>query len=471
MSNIEKILNMMISKEAEKIVMNLGEPIYLVIGGQKKILSQTPLSENDLESMKTECTDFFGDATKFNFGGKSIKVSRSGTSILFDVVKAGGGNMNTVAGSKRTQTEQSGGSVNIDDLLRYMIENGASDLHICSGNKPMLRLDGDMVPLDDFPEISEDDMWPIINYVTPPKNIEEFKATNDSDYAYEIEGLCRFRANVFRDHRGVGAVFRQIPFEILPPEVLKIPRKIIELCDLPKGLILVTGPTGSGKSTTLAALIDYVNRNTRKHIITIEDPVEFVHKNQACLINQREVGVHTQSFKRALRAALREDPDVILVGEMRDLETISIAIEMAETGHLVFGTLHTNTAVGTVDRIIDQFPSNQQNQIRAMLADSLVGVVSQMLCKKQKGGRVAVYETLVVTSAVSNLIRESKNFQIPSIMEVGKNQGQKLMNESFIDLIKDGTITVEEALSKAVDRNELIHVLQNKNMLGNVQIS
>jgi twitching motility protein PilT len=470
MSNVEKILNMMISKEAEKVVMNLGEPIYLEINGQKKILSQSPLNASDLESMKTECSDFFGDASKFNFGGKSVKVNRTTSSILFEVVKAGAGNMNTVVGSKRTQTEQSGGSVNIDDLLRYMIENGASDLHICSGNKPMLRLDGDMVPLDDFPEVSEDDMWPIINYVTPPKNIEEFKATNDSDYAYEIEGLCRFRANVFRDHRGVGAVFRQIPFEILPPEVLKIPAKIIELCDLPKGLILVTGPTGSGKSTTLAALIDYVNRNTRKHIITIEDPVEFVHKNQACLINQREVGVHTQSFKRALRAALREDPDVILVGEMRDLETISIAIEMAETGHLVFGTLHTNTAVGTVDRIIDQFPSNQQNQIRAMLADSLVGVVSQMLCKKQKGGRVAVYETLVVTSAVSNLIRESKNFQIPSIMEVGKNQGQKLMNESFVDLIKDGTITVEEALSKAVDRNELIHVLQNKNMLGNVQI-
>ncbi len=471
MSNIEKILNMMISKEGEKIVLNLGEPIYLVIKGQKKILSQTPLSENDLEAMRTECEEFFGDSTKFNFSGKSIRVSRSKTSIVFDVNTPGGGNMNAVAGSKRTQSEQNGGNVNIDDLLRYMIENGASDLHICSGNKPMLRLDGDMVPLEDFPDVTEDDMWPIINYVTPPKNIDEFKETNDSDYAYEIEGLCRFRANIFRDHRGVGAVFRQIPFEILPPEVLKIPQKIIELCDLPKGLILVTGPTGSGKSTTLAALIDYVNRNTRKHIITIEDPVEFVHKNQQCLINQREVGVHTQSFKRALRAALREDPDVILVGEMRDLETISIAIEMAETGHLVFGTLHTNTAVGTVDRIIDQFPSNQQNQIRAMLADSLVGVVSQMLCKKQKGGRVAVYETLVVTSAVANLIRESKNFQIPSIMEVGKMQGQKLMNESFVDLIKDGTITVEEALSKAVERNELIHVLQNKNMLGNVQIS
>ncbi|MBU4486010.1 MAG: type IV pilus twitching motility protein PilT [Candidatus Delongbacteria bacterium] len=420
--------------------------------------------------MKTDCEEFFGDAAKFNFSNKSIKVNRSANSIIFEINKPGSENKNTVAGASRTQTEQQGGNVNIDELLRYMLENGASDLHICSGTKPMLRIDGEMVELEDFPEVTEDEMWPIINYVTPQKNIDEFKNTNDSDYAYQIEGLCRFRANIFRDHRGIGAVFRQIPFEILSPEVLKIPKRIIELCSMPKGLILVTGPTGSGKSTTLAALIDHVNRNYKKHIITIEDPVEFVHKNQQCLINQREVGIHTQSFKRALRAALREDPDVILVGEMRDLETIGIAIEMAETGHLVFGTLHTNTAVGTVDRIIDQFPSNQQNQIRAMLADSLIGVVSQMLCRKNGGGRIAVYETLVVTSAVANLIRESKNFQIPSIMEVGKNQGQKLMTESFIDLIKEEIITVDEALSKAVDRNQLLHALQNKNMLTNINL-
>ncbi len=470
MSNIEKILNMMVSRDAEKTVLKVGEPPYMVIAGQNKFMSQTPLGQNEMKTMKAECDDFFGNADKFNLSGKAIKVKRSDEAVIFEIVKPGSSNKNEVAGASRTQTAQSGGSVGIDDMLRYMIENGASDLHICSGTRPMLRLDGEMVELEDFPELTEDDMWPIINYITPQKNIDEFKATNDSDYAYEIEGLCRFRSNIFRDHRGVGGVFRQIPFKILPPEVLGIPKHVIELCSLPKGLILVTGPTGSGKSTTLAALIDYVNRNFRKHIITIEDPVEFVHQNKACLINQREVGVHTQSFKKALRAALREDPDVILVGEMRDLETISIAIEMAETGHLVFGTLHTNTAVGTVDRIIDQYPSNQQNQIRAMLADSLVGVVSQMLCKKEAGGRVAVYETLIVTSAVSNLIRESKNFQIPSIMEVGKGQGQKLMNESFIDLIKEGVITIEEALAKAVDRNELIHALQNKNMLGGVDL-
>ncbi|HXK50180.1 MAG TPA: type IV pilus twitching motility protein PilT [Clostridiales bacterium] len=470
MSNIEKILNMMVSKGADSTVIRSGETPYMVVGGQNKVFSQTVFGPGELKAMNSECDDFFGKAGNFKFGGKSIKVARSDSSIVFEIYVPGSSNKNEVAGTSRTQSEQSGGNVMIDDMLRYMIENGASDLHISSGARPMLRLDGEMVELEDFPVMTEDDMWPIINYITPQKNIEEFKATNDSDYAYEIEGLCRFRSNIFRDHRGIGGVFRQIPFKILPPEVLGIPKHVIELCSLPKGLILVTGPTGSGKSTTLAALVDYVNRTTKKHIITIEDPVEFVHQNKSCLVNQREVGVHTQSFKRALRAALREDPDVILVGEMRDLETISIAIEMAETGHLVFGTLHTNTAVGTVDRIIDQYPSNQQNQIRAMLADSLVGVLSQMLCKKQEGGRVAVYETLIVTSAVSNLIRESKNFQIPSIMEVGKSQGQRLMNDSFIELINKEVITIDEALSKAVDRNELIHALQNKNMLSGVQI-
>ncbi|MCK5760665.1 MAG: type IV pilus twitching motility protein PilT [Candidatus Delongbacteria bacterium] len=353
----------------------------------------------------------------------------------------------------------------IDELLKFMLENNASDLHLSTGSKPILRIDGDMMILEDYSELVKNDIWTVINQITPDKNIKEFEETNDSDFAYEIPNLCRFRANIFRDNRGPGAVLRQIPFEILTPEVLMIPEAIVELCSLPKGLILVTGPTGSGKSTTLAAMVDHINRTTQKHIITVEDPVEFVHKNKKCLVNQREVGEHTQNFKKALRAALREDPDVILVGEMRDLETIAIAIEMAETGHLVMGTLHTNTAVGTVDRIIDQFPANQQNQIRTMLAESLVGVVSQMLCKRKEGGRIAVYEVLIATTAVSNLIRESKTFQIPSMMEVGKAQGMKLMTDSFIDLISEGVITVEEAMSKAVDRGQLIHVMGNKGML------
>ncbi|MDA3837544.1 MAG: type IV pilus twitching motility protein PilT, partial [Candidatus Delongbacteria bacterium] len=432
MSNIEKLLNALVSKNGDQIALKVGEPPYLVISGKSRTLSQNPLNGNDIAAMKEECKEVFDNAPNFNYNGLSINFTSDDTSIVFNV-----DNPESVS----TTT-----NIKIDELLSFMLDNNASDLHLSTASKPILRIDGDMMILEDYPELTENDIWTVINQITPDKNIKEFKETNDSDYAYEIPELCRFRANIFRDNKGAGAVFRQIPFEILTPEVLNIPNAIIELCSLPKGLILVTGPTGSGKSTTLAAMIDHINRNTQKHIITVEDPVEFVHQNKKCLVNQREVGEHTQSFKKALRAALREDPDVILVGEMRDLETIAIAIEMAETGHLVMGTLHTNTAVGTVDRIIDQFPANQQNQIRTMLAESLIGVVSQMLCKRVEGGRVAVYETLICSTAVANLIRESKTFQIPSLMEVGKAKGMRLMTDSFIDLINAGTITVEEAM-------------------------
>ena len=260
----------------------------------------------------------------------------------------------------------------------------------------------------------------LLQPIMPEKNASEFAARHDTDFAYEIPGLARFRANVFVDRKGPGAVFRVIPSKILTAEQLGLSPHILQLCQLTKGLVLVTGPTGSGKSTTLCAMVDYINRNRDDHIITIEDPIEFVHENQKCLINQREVGTHTDSFKGALRAALREDPDIVLVGEMRDLETVAIAIETAETGHLVFGTLHTTTAASTVDRIIDQFPADRQAQIRVMLSESLRGVISQTLCRKIGGGRVAALEVLIVTSAVSNLIREGKTFQIPSMMQVGK---------------------------------------------------
>ena len=451
MSNIEKLLNALVSKNGDQIVLKVGEPPYMVIAGKDRALSQNPLNGNDIATMKGECNEVFGNVPNFNFNSLSINFTADDNSIVFKVAHSA---------SSTTTT-----NIKIDELLKFMLENNASDLHLSTGSKPILRIDGDMMILEDYSELVKNDIWTVINQITPDKNIKEFEETNDSDFAYEIPNLCRFRANIFRDNRGPGAVLRQIPFEILTPEVLMIPEAIVELCSLPKGLILVTGPTGSGKSTTLAAMVDHINRTTQKHIITVEDPVEFVHKNKKCLVNQREVGEHTQNFKKALRAALREDPDVILVGEMRDLETIAIAIEMAETGHLVMGTLHTNTAVGTVDRIIDQFPANQQNQIRTMLAESLVGVVSQMLCKRKEGGRIAVYEVLIATTAVSNLIRESKTFQIPSMMEVGKAQGMKLMTDSFIDLISEGVITVEEAMSKAVDRGQLIHVMGNKGML------
>jgi twitching motility protein PilT len=272
--------------------------------------------------------------------------------------------------------------------------------------------------------------------------------------------VARFRCNFFMDRKGMGGVFRQIPTKIITAEDMGISKEILQLCHLPKGLVLVTGPTGSGKSTTLCALIDYINRNRTDHIITIEDPLEFVHENKKCLINQRQVGEHTDSFKDALRAALREDPDIVLVGEMRDLETVAIAIETAETGHLVFGTLHTSSAPSTVDRIIDQFPADRQGQIRVMLAESLKGVISQMLCKKIGGGRVPVLEVLIGTPSVANLIREAKIFQIPSIMQTGKKYGMCLMNESFADLVKKKIVEPQEAYAKAFDKPGLLSMLK-----------
>jgi twitching motility protein PilT len=266
------------------------------------------------------------------------------------------------------------------------------------------------------------------------------------------------------DRKGMGGVFRVIPTDILTAEDLDLSSHILDLCKLMKGLVVVTGPTGSGKSTTLAAMVDYINRNRSAHLITIEDPIEFVHENKKCLINQREIGNHTAGFKPALRAALREDPDIVLVGEMRDLETVEIAIETAETGHLVFGTLHTNTAPSTVDRIIDQFSTDRQGQIRTMLSSSLKGVIAQTLCKKKGGGRLAALEVLIVNSAVSNLIREGKTFQIPSIMQTGRKLGMVTLNESLMELVTKGLVEPEEACAKAVDRAEFAKLLAARNI-------
>jgi twitching motility protein PilT len=299
---------------------------------------------------------------------------------------------------------------------------------------------------------------------TPIDLRQRFRETNDIDFAYEIPGVARFRANVFRDRNGIGGIFRQIPTKILSAEELNLPKAVLELCNLNKGLVVVTGPTGSGKSTTLAAMVDYINRNHSSHIITIEDPIEFVHQDKRCVVNQREIGSHTASFKRALKAALREDPDIALVGEMRDLETVEIAIETAETGHLVFGTLHTNTAASTVDRIIDQFAVDRQPQIRTMLSEALRGVVAQTLCKKKGGGRVAALEILVVTPSVANIIREGKTFQLPSIMQTGKSMGMVTLSDSLIQLVKEGVVDVKEAYFKSVDKNEFKNALQRNNI-------
>ena len=315
------------------------------------------------------------------------------------------------------------------------------------------------------PPFTEEELMAGVEEFTPQRNLKELAETNDTDFAVELIEGHRFRANLFRDRKGLCAVFRHIPSKILTPEEIKLPSVILDLCLFPKGLVLVTGPTGSGKSTTLASMIHWINQREKKHIITVEDPIEFVHENELSLVNQREVQVHTASFKRALKAALREDPDIILVGEMRDLETIAIAIEMAVTGHLVFGTLHTSTAIGTVDRIIDQFPSGQQAQIRTMLADALIGVVSQMLCKKEGGGRVGAYEVLVVNPAVSNCIREGKNFQIATLMQTGKSMGMRSMNDSLQELVESTLISPDEALNKALDKENLKRSLAAKKFI------
>jgi len=310
----------------------------------------------------------------------------------------------------------------------------------------MQALEPDAAPL------TAEEVVRLLDPIMPEKNRKEYTDRHDTDFAYEIAGLARFRANIFADRRGPGAVFRVIPSKILTADQLGLSQHILNLCALNKGLVLVTGPTGSGKSTTLSAMIDYVNKTRHDHIITIEDPIEFVHQNQKCLVNQREVRTHTDSFKDALRAALREDPDIILVGELRDLETVAIAIETAETGHLVFGTLHTTTAASTVDRVIDQFPSDRQAQIRVMLSESLKGVIAQTLCRKIGGGRIAALEVLLVTGAVSNLIRESKTFQIPSIIQVNKANGMISLNDALMDLVMKKLVEPAEAYAKAVDK-------------------
>ena len=346
------------------------------------------------------------------------------------------------------------GAPDIDRLFHLMCGMKASDLHLSSGMPALVRKDGEIRALEEgAAALSARDIERLLDPIMPEKNAAEFQRRHDTDFAYEIAGLARFRANVFMDRKGRGAVFRVIPSKILTAEDLGLSPFILQLCRLNKGLVLVTGPTGSGKSTTLCGMIDYINRNRSDHIITIEDPIEFVHENKQCLMNQREVHTHTDSFKDALRAALREDPDIILVGEMRDLETVAIAIETAETGHLVFGTLHTTTAASTVDRVIDQFPTDRQSQIRIMLSESLKGVIAQTLCKKIGGGRIAALEVLIVTSAVSNLIREAKTFQIPSMMQVGKAVGMVTLNDALMELVTKKLVEPQEAYLKSVDKN------------------
>lgn len=335
-----------------------------------------------------------------------------------------------------------------------MHDLGASDLHLSSGSQPIIRLHGDLQRVK-YKVLEHEELKKMLYEITPEQKVKEFEEDGDVDFSYEIPKLARYRVNFFMQLRGCAAVFREIPQKILSIDDLRLPSLFKNLAMLPKGLVLVTGPTGSGKSTTLAAIVDYANRQRKDHILTIEDPIEFVHEPANCLINQREVSRDTKSFKSALRGALREDPDIILVGEMRDLETIELAIEAAETGHLVFSTLHTISAAKTIDRIIEVFPGDVQGQIRSGLSESLRAVISQNLFKRvDRPGRVAALEILVGVPAVRNLIRENKTFQINSVIETGKKYGMQSLDDAIMKLLKEGTISSMDAYNKSVIKSK-----------------
>jgi twitching motility protein PilT len=350
----------------------------------------------------------------------------------------------------------------IDGLFKLMKEQGASDLHLSPDSPPIFRLHGEMVR-QNFRPLGHAEIRALIFEILTEHQREVFEAKKDLDFAYALPGLARFRGNVLMQHRGMAAVFRIIPSKILSADDLHLPEGVRRMTQFKKGLVLITGPTGSGKSTTLAAMIDLINSTRREHILTLEDPLEFIHENKESLVNQRQIGEHSESFTAALRAALREDPDVILVGEMRDLETIGLAMSAAETGHLVFGTLHTNSAAKTVDRIIDVFPKDAQEQVRAMLSESLKGVVCQQLLRTADGkGRVAALEIMLGTPAIGNLIREGKTFQIPSIIQTAKRDGMQLMDQHLLDLLKMRRVAPDEAYRCAQEKKQFEQYLPGK---------
>lgn len=340
--------------------------------------------------------------------------------------------------------------MDITELLSFTVQQGASDLHISAGMPPIIRVDGEVRRIK-LPSLDHKQVHTLIYDIMNDKQRKEYEDVLETDFSFEVPGLARFRVNAFNQNRGAGAVFRTIPSKVLTLDDLGMGKVFQDLSELPRGLVLVTGPTGSGKSTTLAAMIDYVNDTRADHILTIEDPIEFVHESKKCLVNQREVHRDTHSFSHALRSALREDPDIILVGEMRDLETIRLALTAAETGHLVFGTLHTTSAAKTIDRVIDVFPAAEKDMVRSMLSESLMGVISQTLLKKPKGGRVAAHEIMIGTPAIRNLIREAKVAQMYSAIQTGASYGMRTLDQSLQELVQKGMISRETARERAAN--------------------
>ena len=495
MAQLDRLLSVMISNRADELVIKEGEAATLMVEGQPRPVTKAltgPQIVSLLKEIAPPSSVQSLDAkqpTKFQYqnedGVFAVRAMLQGELLVVNAqIDAAGefkrstGMFNRVLVADDGPAERSSATLpNVKEaaakdptkareameaLLRMLVEAGGSDLHMRVGEPPILRNNGEMARVEGQPKLDPATVETLLRSIMPERNLKEFDKTNDTDFAYEITGVARFRANVLRDRKGVAAVFRVIPSQIITADQLQISQEVQNLCYLTKGLVLVTGPTGSGKSTTLSGLVDLVNRSRSDHVITIEDPIEFVHENKNCIMTQRQVGVHTDSFKSALRAALREDPDIILVGELRDLETVAIAIETAETGHLVFGTLHTTTAASTIDRLIDQFPADRQEQVRTMLSDSLKGVISQVLCKKIGGGRVAAREILLVTPAISNLIREGKTFQIPSIMQTSKRIGMITMNDTLLGLVEQRLVEPKEAYMKSVDKSNLVNSLKAK---------
>jgi len=358
----------------------------------------------------------------------------------------------------------------IDPFFRLIVDTQASDLHLSTGNPPLLRVHGELQRVR-YKVLEEDELREMLYEIATEEIIKKFEEEGEVDFGYEIPGLARFRINYFRQRKGIAAAFRLIPSKIQTIEELGLPPLLNKLALLPRGLVLVTGPTGAGKSTTLAAIIDYANRMRYDHIITIEDPIEFVHEPKNCLVNQREIGIHTKSFSNALRAALREDPDIILVGEMRDLETIALAIEASLTGHLVFSTLHTIGSAQTVSRIIDAFPPQERDQIRVSLSEALRAVISQTMFKRiDKPGRIVAVEIMIATPAIRNLIRENKIHQIPSLIQTGKKFGMISLDDCIMDYLNKGYISPEEAFIKAIDKSRFLPFIQDREIADFTEI-
>ncbi len=464
MARLDRFIQVMHEQRADALQLAVGQPAALVTNGATRAITRDALSDVQIVGLVREIAgpeaagQVGAAAVTFGYhspsGAVQVEVTpgTDGSRAVLRPARAGAPAPAAAPAAAVKGPDLAAARAEIEGLLRLLVEAEASDLHLRSGEPPLLRRHGELVR-EKLASVPAERLETLLVSIMSPREVGEFRETGDTDWAYEIDGLARFRCNAGRDRHGPMAVFRVIPTTVRTADEMGLSREVQNLCYLTKGLVVVTGPTGSGKSTTLAALVDLINRTRTDHIITIEDPIEFVHQSKKCLVTQRQVGLHTRGFKQALRAALREDPDIILVGEMRDLETVSIAIETAETGHLVFGTLHTTTAASTVDRIIDQFPADRQSQVRVMLSESLRGVIAQTLCKKMGGGRVAAREILLSIPAVSNLIREGKTFQIPSIMQTNRKTGMVTLNDALMELVEARQVEPKEAYMKSVEKS------------------